>query len=74
MSSEFKCENCTKTLPMDEKAQLSSTARLLFLVANVIVGGGLTWSMDVCRKCVNQRYIWSFLVLTGLLTVGVFLL
>lgn len=59
---------------MDEKAELSPLTKLLFLITNVLIGGGVTWSIDICRKCVKQRYVLSFLVLLGLLVVVAFLL
>ena len=74
MSTEFKCENCKKTLPENERARVGLSTKVLFLVTNVILTGVITWSSDICRQCVKQRYVLSGLVLLGVLVLVAFLL
>jgi hypothetical protein len=72
MSPEFKCLNCRELKLENERAELSVFTKLIFLVTNVILGGGITWSTDLCRQCVEQRYLLAALVLTGLGIVVLF--
>ena len=68
--TEFKCENCAKSKDESERASVPLLARLLFSVTYLIFTGTVTWSKDVCKSCVKQRYLLSTLVLIG---VAIFL-
>lgn len=74
MPSEFHCDSCGKTLPESERAVLGAGTRILFLITNVILAGVVTWSSDICRRCVRQRYLLSGLVLLGVLMLVAFFL
>jgi hypothetical protein len=67
--SDFKCDSCGEMKPNSERARVSTLARVLFLATNVVLAGTITWSSDLCERCVRQRYLLSGLVVLGVLVL-----
>ena len=70
--SDFKCENCKNVKSEAERANVSVLTRILFLLTQVVLAGTITWSSELCKQCVRQRYLLSGLIALGILVLVVF--
>lgn len=70
--SDFKCDNCGKVKPDSERANVSMPSRVLFMVTQVVLAGTITWSSELCKQCIRQRYLLSGLVVLGVLVLVAF--
>jgi hypothetical protein len=70
--SNFKCENCAKVCPEEERAPISVATKILFAVSQLILSGMFGWSFELCKKCVRQRYLLAVLVVAGVVVLFLF--
>jgi hypothetical protein len=68
----FRCDNCREVKSDCERATLSLASRILFMVTQAVLAGTITWSSELCKQCVRQRYLLSGLVVLGVLVLIAF--